>query len=222
REMHEEILQQMPIYGDAKVTEYVEAIGQKIIASAGVKKPKFTFTVIDDETINAFALPGGYIYVHRGLITYLNSEAQLAAVIAHEIGHITENHHGRQKRAAVGNVLVAGVLGVLTGSGDVAEASALWGQTLVSGFGRDMELEADQVGAEYLVASGYDPQAMIEVIALLKDQERLERKKARDAGRQARSYHGLFATHPQNDQRLREAVNSAGKLNTRSGDSNVD
>ena len=223
REMHEQILQETPIYSDKKVTEYVNAIGQRLVEAnhSKTEKYQYTFTVIDDQTINAFALPGGYIYIHRGLLTYLNSEAQLAAVLAHEIGHVTENHHGRQKRAAVSNAVVAGVLGILTGSNEVAEASALWGQSVVSGFGRDMELEADETGAEYLISSGYDPQAMIEVISLLKDHERLEKLKARESGKKVQGYHGLFATHPRNDTRLQKAVGQAGTLKNTGGEMNV-
>ena len=212
RELHEKILQETPIYDDKKVTDYVNAVGQHIVKSYGKSKYSFTFTVIDDQTINAFALPGGYIYIHRGLLTYLNSEAELAAVLAHEVAHVTRNHHGRQKRATFSNQVFAGVLGVLTGSGDVAEASALWGQTLVSGFGREMELEADESGAEYLLASGYDPSAMIDVLTLLKDHERLQKIKARESGKKIQSYHGLFATHPRNDTRLKEAVAKAGSI----------
>lgn len=212
RELYEQILQQMPIYQDEKLVNYVKAVGQKVVAVSDTRGLNFTFTVIDDATINAFALPGGYIFVHRGLIGYLKSEAELASVLAHEVAHVTERHHSRQKNAATGSQLLAGVLGVLTGSVDVAEAGALWGATMVSGFGREMELEADEVGAEYLYQAGYDPQAMIEVVSLLKDNERLQKKKDRELGRKTANYHGLFATHPRNDQRLREVISKAGKL----------
>lgn len=212
RELYENILAEMPIYTEEKLVSYVKAVGQKIVSVADTRGLTFTFTVIDDETINAFALPGGYIFVHRGLIGYLNSEAELASVLAHEVAHVTERHHSRQKNAATGSQVIAGVLGVLTGSYDVAEAGALWGATIVSGFGRDMELEADKVGAEYLLEAGYDPQAMIEVVSLLKDNERLQKKKDREMGRKTPNYHGLFATHPRNDTRLREVINEAGKL----------
>lgn len=221
REMHEQILQEMPIVQNKKLTDYVDQVGRKLLEASHIEKPQFTFTVIDDETINAFALPGGYIYVHRGLINYLNSEAQLAAVMAHEIAHVTENHHSRQQRASTTNAVVAGVLGILSGSSDVAEASGLWGQTMVSGYGRDMELEADKVGAEYLAAAGYDPQAVIEVISLLKDNERLEKKRAAESGKKVQTYHGLFATHPRNDTRLRQAVDEAEKRKDIEGVTNI-
>jgi len=212
RELYEKILEEMPIYQDEKLVSYVQAVGDKLVAVTDHSDQPFTFTVIDDETVNAFALPGAYIFVHRGLIGYLNNEAELASVLAHEIAHVTENHHARRQGAATGSQLLAGVLGVLTGSYDVAEAGAIWGATVVSGFGREMELEADQVGAQYLYDAGYEPEAMIDVIALLKDNERLQKKKDQALGRKTPNYHGLFATHPRNDKRLRGVIAKVGKL----------
>jgi predicted Zn-dependent protease len=210
-EMHREIIANMPLV-EGKLADYVNQVGQRIVRHSDRAGDKFTFTVIDNPDINAFALPDGYIYIHRGLIGYLNSEAQLAAVLAHEIGHVTARHHTRQKRAQTGSKVISGLLAVLTRRMEVGQASALWGASLVSGYGRDMELEADEIGSRYLYKSGYDPQAMIEVISLLKDHERLEKKRARESGREPQTYHGLFATHPRNDQRLREVVSNAGSL----------
>lgn len=211
QEMHEELIANMPLV-EGRLADYVNQVGQRV--AKNLKKPKetFTFTVIDNPDINAFAIQDGYIYIHRGLITYLKSEAQLAAVLAHEVGHVTANHHSRQKRAQTGSSLVAGLLAILTRSSEVGQASALWGASLVSGYGRDMELEADELGSKYLLQSGYDPQAMIEVISLLKDHERFEKKRAQELGKKVQTYHGLFSTHPRNDERLREVVNKSGEL----------
>ena len=210
-EMHEEIIANMPVV-EGKLADYVNKVGQRIASNLKKSKEAFTFTLIDNPDINAFAIQDGYIYIHRGLITYLKSEAQLAAVLAHEVGHVTANHHGRQKRAQIGSTVVSGLLAVLTRSYDVGEASALWGASLVSGYGRDMELEADGLGSQYLLQAGYDPQAMIEVITLLKDHERLEKKRAQESGKAIQTYHGLFSTHPRNDKRLKEVVSNSGQL----------
>ncbi len=210
-EMHREIIANMPLV-EGKLADYVNQVGQRIVRQSDKPQDPFTFTVIDHPDINAFALPDGYIYIHRGLIGYLNSEAQLAAVLAHEIGHVTAAHHARQKRAQTGSKVVSGLLAIFTRSMEVGQASALWGASMVSGYGRDMELEADEIGSRYLYKSGYDPQAMIEVISMLKDHERLEKKRAQEAGREPQTYHGLFATHPRNDQRLREVVGKAGTI----------
>lgn len=211
QEMHEELIANMPIV-EGRLADYVNQVGQRIAKNLKKSKETFTFTVIDNPDINAFAIQDGYIYIHRGLITYLKSEAQLAAVLAHEVGHVTANHHSRQKRAQTGSSLVAGLLAILTRSSEVGQASALWGASLVSGYGRDMELEADELGSKYLLQSGYDPQAMIEVISLLKDHERFEKKRAQELGKEVQTYHGLFSTHPRNDERLREVVNKSGEL----------
>ena len=185
KEQYDAILAEMPIYEEQKLVDYVTKVGERVARVSDRPNYEFTFTVIDSPDINAFATPGGYVYINRGLITYMTSEAQLAAVLAHEVAHVTANHAARQGRARTTNNIVAGVLGVLTGSGDVAEASSLWGQTVVSGYGREMELEADQIGARYLRDAGYPPQAMIEVISLLKDNEKLEKRRARETGKKS-------------------------------------
>ena len=212
KEMHEKILKSTPIYDDEKVQAYVNKIGQKVAASSDRPDLTYHFTVIDSPDINAFALPGGYIYINRGLLIYLNTEAQLAAVLAHEVAHVTARHGVRQKTAQTG----AGVLSVLsvltTGSTTVGDVASLWSSAAVMGYGREMELEADSFGAQYLYNSGYQPQAMAEVIGVLKDQESFARRRAKDAGKKAQSYHGVFSSHPRNDQRLQEVIAKAGTL----------
>ncbi len=210
KEIHAKITAEMPLYQDAKVVAYVTGVGQRLAAHSDSPAASFTFTVIDNPDINAFATPGGYIYIHRGLLTYLRSEAQLAAVLAHEIAHVTARHAARQQRAQTGSNVAAGLLAILSRSGEVGEATALWGAATVRGYGRDMELEADGIGARTMARAGYAPDAIVEVLSLLKDHERLEKQRARDAGREPRTYHGLFATHPRNDQRLAEAIASGG------------
>lgn len=212
REMHEKLVASTPIYSDPILTAYVEHVGQKVAKASDRPDLTYHFTIIDSQDINAFALPGGYVYINRGLLTYLHSEAEMAAVLAHEVGHITARHAVRQKTAATG-AGVASVLSVLvTGSGVVGDVANLWSTAAVKGYGRDMELEADRFGAQYMYNAGYDPQSMINVIALLKDQETFARRRARIEGKQQQTYHGVFSTHPRNDVRLREVVEAAGKL----------
>ena len=210
KEIYEKILAEMPIYEDAKLVDYVRQVGNRLVAHSDSPQTTFTFTVIDDPDINAFATPGGYIYIHRGLIGYMRSEAQLAAVLAHEIAHVTARHSARQQRAQTTSNVAAGLLAILSRSGEVGEATALWGAATVRGYGRDMELEADGIGARTMAKAGYDRSAIIEVLSLLKDHERFEKQRARDAGREPRTYHGLFATHPRNDRRLAEIVAAGG------------
>jgi len=222
KEMYDKILAEMPIYQEPGLTAYVAAVGSRVASHSDTPDADFIFTVIDDPGINAFATPGGYIYINRGLITYLNSEAQLAAVLAHEIAHVTARHASRQKRAQTTSNVAATLLAILSRSNEVGEATAMWGAATVRGYGREMELEADGLGARFLTQAGYRTEAMIQVVSLLKDNERFEKKRALETGKEVQTYHGLFASHPRNDKRLRQVINEAGKIgNTDQGEENV-
>lgn len=206
KELHEEMIKEQPVYQDAELAAYVNRVGKKLASVSHRPDLEYHFTIIDNPDINAFALPGGYVYINRGLMTFLTTEAQLAAVLGHEIGHITARHAVRQQTAGrASNVLTAtaSVASVLTtGTNVLGETASLFGGALVSGYGREMELEADGLGAEYLQKAGYDPNAMVEVIGVLKNHEDFMKKTAN----RGPAYHGLFATHPRNDTRLKEAV----------------
>ncbi len=211
REEHAKILQEFGRYDDLALQDYVNQIGQRIVAVSHRPQLQYTFTVLDSEDINAFALPG-YVYITRGIMAYLNSEAELVAVLGHEVGHVTARHSVRQQSGAMATGVGATVIGILTGSGDLASVANMAGTALVSGYGRDMELEADNLGAQYLDRLGYDPDAMIDVVRLLKNQETFELQQARTENRQPRVYHGVFSTHPDNDTRLKEVVKAAHKV----------
>ena len=164
--------------------------------------------------MNAFALPGGYIYITRGMLAYLNSEAELAAVLGHEIGHVTARHSVRQQSTSAVTGILGAVLAASTGIQGADSLTNLAGTAIVRGYGREHELEADRLGAEYLARSGYDPEAMLKVVSVLKNQEAFEIAIAKKEGRQPNVYHGLFSTHPDNDARFREVVNAAKKYKT--------
>ncbi|WP_171894908.1 M48 family metalloprotease, partial [Pseudomonas aeruginosa] len=103
---NQEILKQFPRYNDEKLQAYVQRVGERVARSSHRSNLQYHFTVIDSPDINAFALPGGYIYIHRGLIAYLGSEAELAAVLGHEVGHVTARHSVRQQsQASAWNIL---------------------------------------------------------------------------------------------------------------------
>lgn len=216
QEEHEKVLASMPLFEDEELLAYVREVGNKAAAVSHRPDLEYTFNIIDSPEINAFALPGGYVYVNRGLLTFMNTEAQLAAVLSHEIGHITARHAVQQQargRLAQTAATVGGfVTAVATGSGyvgsQISEVASIWAQSGLSGFGREHELEADALGAEYLVKAGYDPNAMIDVITVLKNQEDFNRLVSNNSG----GYHGLFATHPRNDTRLQQAVAQVGNI----------
>lgn len=211
-EAHQKIIDSGQVYDDPELQAYIDRIGRRLVANSDEPNGKFTFTVLDTDVINAFAAEGGYIYISRGLLPYLDSEEELAGVIGHEIGHITGNHHGRRKVSTVTNKVLATATYIFTGSGDLADATTMFGAELISGFGREMELEADELGAEYMARSGYDPQALLQVIGVLKDQEQFQRTVARASGKPGGTYHGLYATHPRNDQRLQTVIQAASEL----------
>lgn len=214
RKTNQQVLQQYAVYDDKELQDYVQQVGQKLAAKGHRSDLVYRFTVLDSKEVNAFALPGGYIYITRGIMSYLNSEAELAAVLGHEIGHVTARHAVRQYSAAqmanIGATLGAIFIpGMNTAAGN--QLTQLFGTALLRGYGRDHELEADELGAEYLARVGYQPEAMLEVIRTLKSQESFEIMAAREEGREPNIYHGLFSTHPDNDTRLKEVVGHANK-----------
>jgi predicted Zn-dependent protease len=214
RQHNAEILKQMPAYKNPALEEMVQRIGAQLAQHSHRPGLDYHFTVIDSATVNAFALPGGYIYITRGMLAYLNSEAELAAVIGHEIGHVTARHSVRQQSTSTVTGLLGAVLAASTGIEGADSITNMAGTAIVRGYGREHELEADRLGAEYLAKSGYDPDAMLEVVGILKNQEAHEIAVARKEGRQPNVYHGLFSTHPDNDARFREVVSAAKKYKT--------
>jgi len=221
QQSHQEILKRYRVYPDAGLQTYVSTVGQRVAATAHRQNLTYHFTLLDSTEINAFALPGGYIYITRGLLAYMNSEAELAAVLGHELGHVTARHSVRQQSGAQAASLGTGLLSILfpqLGYTGINQTINLLGTALLRGYGREMELEADGLGAEYLARSGYDPNAMLAVIGTLKNQEIFDHELAAAEGREPRAYHGLFATHPSNDTRLAEAIAAAGKFQSTRGE----
>jgi predicted Zn-dependent protease len=215
QKMHVQVLQSMGAYNDPELQDYVNSIGQKLAKVGSRPNLQYTFTVIDTEDVNAFAIPGGYIYISRGILPYMANEAELAAVLGHEIGHVTARHAAKQQSQGTMAGLAGIAAAVMTGQPALADLTNIAGAAIVRGYGRDMELEADRIGAELLAKTGYDPNAIINVVRTLKDQEKWEFESARLEGREPRVYHGLFSTHPDNDTRLKEAVTSAQKVANR-------
>ncbi|MDP2242774.1 M48 family metalloprotease [Pseudomonas sp.] len=212
----QEILKQYPRYADEKLQAYVQQVGERVARHSHRSQLNYQFTVVDSPDINAFALPGGYIYIHRGLLAYLNSEAELAAVLGHEVGHVTARHGVQQQSQSSAWGILGQAVAIGTGVGAAADLTNVLGSAFVRGYGRDMELEADGLGAQYLARSGYDPQAMIEVVNVLKGQEDFARDQAAKRGQAqaAGGYHGVFDTHPDNDRRLQQVLGPARALAT--------
>ncbi len=212
RRDYDEITRYYGVYEDQSVQDYVNAVGQRVARASDLPDLQWHFTVLDEGTINAFTTGGGYVYIYRGLLSYLNSEAQLAAVLGHEMGHVVARHPARgQSKAAAADILSIAAM-ILTGSpvvGDLAQiGSAAW----VQGYGREAESEADAIGMKYMVRAGYDPHAMRETFEIFKAQESFEIASARREGREPNIYHGVFSDHPAPDDRAAAAGHAAAAL----------
>ncbi len=210
---HRSILKQKKVYNNPGLQSYVKSLGQQLAKQSHRSGIRYTFTVLDDPSVNAFALPGGYIYITTGLMAYLNSEGELAGVLGHEIGHVTARHGVQQQSAGMASAILVSILSKKTGAANGKQLNQ-FSTALIRGYGRKHELQADRLGAEYLARVGYAPKNMIDVVRVLKAQEEFDKYQARREGRKPRAYHGVFATHPDNDTRLKQVINAARKIKT--------
>jgi predicted Zn-dependent protease len=219
KQLHIQFTMASGVHNDLQLQEYVQRVGEKLARASDRPELDWKFTIIDTDDVNAFATMGGYVYISRGILPYMQNEAELAAVLGHEIGHITAKHlQARQRKSTFSNIASAATA-IFTGMPALAELTSMAGSAIISGYGREAELEADGIGARLLAKTGYDPHAMIEVISTLKDQDTFERERARLENRRPRLYHGVFSSHPDNDTRLRQAVTTAGRVeSTATGD----
>jgi predicted Zn-dependent protease len=212
RKAHEQILKAYGVYADQGLQDYINELGQRIARRSTLPDAEWVFVVLDDDSINAFTTGCCFVYLHRGLLLHLNSEAELASVIGHEIAHVTQKHP--QKRQTQGILASLGALAatLYTGSAAVAELANIGAQAWMQGYGRENEMEADRVGLLFSTAAGYRPEAMAEVFEMFKRGERFEIDRARAEGRQPRVYHGLFSSHPAPNARAIQAAKASAKL----------
>ncbi|GAA0764636.1 putative Zn-dependent protease [Erythromicrobium ramosum] len=195
--------------------QYVEQVGKNIAVQSGLGNARESFTVslLNSPVHNAFAVPGGYIYTTRQLVTLMNNEAELAGVLGHEVGHVAARHSQRRQAESQKNTLLGGGLAILSGIllGDSGLGNTLsrtfmeGSQMLTLKFSRQQELEADDLGIQYLGRAGYDQRAMGTVLASLAAQNGLD---ARLAGRNA-SVPEWASTHPDPASRVQSALSKA-------------
>lgn len=202
-------------YDDQELKAYIVEIGNRLAAQSHRSHLVYHFTILDTPIVNAFATPG-YIYITRGMLAYLNSEAELAAVLGHEMGHITARHsvkqHARGQLASILTQVVAQVQDNVL----LPDLLNLINTVAIRGYGRKAELEADRLGIEYATEIGYSPEQMQGVLRVLKAHESFEKQLAKEQNRQPNVYHGIFATHPDSEMRLRKAAAAAVEYQDRS------
>ncbi len=146
---HQQVLRLTPPYQDNELQAYVQRIGDSLASKSHRPNLFYRFTILDSPDINAFALPGGYIYINRGLMAYLSSEEELAAVLGHEIGHVTARHSVKQySQSQLLGILSAAI--EMNQGRTIGNLANLASGALLSGYGREMELEADSLGAQYI------------------------------------------------------------------------
>ncbi|MEW5966250.1 MAG: M48 family metalloprotease [Pseudomonadota bacterium] len=192
-QFHSELLKSTPALAHPALQAYVDEVGQRLAKQGTQPDLTWHFTVLDSAGVNAYSLPGGYVYVTRGLLAYLNSEAELAAVLAHELGHVLARHGGAQTGAKTDTLRQA-----------LATSRA-------SGYGLERELEANRLGAEALARAGYNPWALSELMGTLKLHERYVAEHSRADTGMPETYHGVLSLRADRDARLRQAVEDANR-----------
>jgi predicted Zn-dependent protease len=197
-------------YNDPGLQRYVTSVGELLSQASDRPGAARGFTVLDSDVVNAFAVPSGDVFVTRGLIALANSEAELASVLAHEIGHVTAQHaEHRQERGTYGalGALGAGLLGALIGAPQLGQLGQLGAQAWISKYSREQESEADLLGIRFMSRAGYDPRAAAWFLKSLEDQSALESKIA-GAPRGDASYN-FMSDHPRTADRVQQAIEAA-------------
>ncbi len=199
------VLEEYAPTDNAALQAYVNEVGRRLARQSARAGLPWHFTVVDSSDVTAFSLPGGHVYLSRGILAYLDSEAELAAVIGHEIGHVAA-HHGLHPYATAA---APAPDSVLAPQREEAALGHAWART----YGPDEELEADRLAAGYLAAAGYSPAALIDAFAALKNQAAA----ASALGRQARPYHALVGAQPDEAQLARVAARARVAAKPRDG-----
>ncbi len=211
-----QIRAQLPLIQDVQLTEYIQSLGTRLaLASGKVDERGFNFFIINDEQINAFAIPGGYVGVNTGLVLAMDYEEQLAAVVAHEVAHVTQRHHARAfatgnrasltTAAAVIAAIIIGQASPQAGQAALAAGLAATQQSAIN-FTRANEIEADRIGIEILANARYDASAMAESFDILR------RKNSLNTSNLQLEY---LRTHPLDNNRIAEATDRASTVSSR-------
>ena len=207
REQHPKIIKEFGGTNDhQRANAYVDAVGQKLARVSDLPNLRYTFTVLDSDVVNAFALPGGYIYISRGLLALANTESELAGVLAHEIGHVTARHSAQRYSSSVVAGLGTALIGIVAGSA-AAQLGHQGAAVYLKSYSRDQEFEADILGVRYLARAGYQTESMASFLSSLKAFSALEAK-ASGLPDPAERYN-ILSTHPRTGDRVLAATKAA-------------
>lgn len=207
REVANEVESTEKLLNNSQIQNYVNTVGQKIVKVCDRKDIKYTFKVLDNEEINAFACPGGFIYIYTGLLKTMDNEAQLAAVLGHEIGHVVARHSIKRLQAVYGYVIVMEVaLGDRMSNTALQMVDAATG-LILQGYGRENEYEADNYGILYEKKAGYNPKGMIQLFGKFKAME----------GSPPSFFEKMLASHPP----ARDRINKGNKQIQQIGGTNL-
>lgn len=215
----QKVEKQFGVYNDARLTSYVNGLCNRL--QQGLERQDVTYkcTVLDSPVVNAFALPGGYININRGLIAYANSEAELASVIAHEMGHVTARHIAERYSTGTLTQLGGAVASAALGSQAASQLIGVGANLYLSSYSRSQETEADDLGIRYLSRAGYDPQAMAGFLGNLQRETALS---AAEQGEEYKEMRNFMATHPLTSDRVARATQTAANYPVAQGDSGQD
>lgn len=218
-EEHPKIIKQSGgVFSPDKWSPYVREIGRKLASFSERPNLPWTFTVLNDTQVNAFALPGGYVYITRGLLALASDEAEMAGVLSHEIGHIAARHSAQRYSSTVASNLGLQVLGVLTnaaGVGGLENLAAVGAEIGLKSYSREQELESDLLAVRYMTRAGYAPQAMASFFEKLRVDQRIQGRLAGDPERAEKT--DIMATHPRTAERIRQAIKLADGTTNRDG-----
>ncbi len=219
-EQHPQLVKQFGgEYDNAKLEAYVQKVGSSLATQTEMPELKYSFTVLDDELINAFALPGGYVHITRGLLALAENEAEMASVLGHELGHITARHAAQRYSQSMAANIGVGLLGVLgavaglpTGTADIAGFGA---QAYLQSYSREQELEADELGIRYMTRAGYDPAAMATFFRKLDAYTALQAALA--GSPESGDSFDIMASHPRTADRVEQAKKLAAAQSLANG-----
>ena len=203
---HPKIIKQFGgVYQNEKLQNYIESLGKFLVSTSESPNLTFTFTILNSPIVNAFALPGGYIYLTRGLIYLCQNEAQLAGVIAHEIGHVTGRHTAKRYTRAIGTNLLGNLLNTVIKNPILQNLTNTTASLHLLSYSRDHEYEADNLATRYMIRAGFDPFEMANFLKQMEKYSDLQKKIIGDK----RSVSELLLTHPNSSKRVMEVINNA-------------